>query len=131
MVYLCCGGIIDIVMNNKKWEIETYSTSGGQEVVEAFIKKLQPSTKAKLTRLLDLLSQFGVDLSMPHAKPMGKGLYELRVRGKQEVRIFYVFVKGSTIFLLHAFQKKTQETPKKELDIAFSRQHEISQKVVH
>lgn len=116
------------VMNTKKWEIETYVTSTGQEVVEDFILKLQPSAKAKLTRLLDMLSQFGAELSMPHAKPMGKGLYELRVRGKQEVRIFYVFVKGSTIFLLHAFQKKTQETPKRELDIALGRQREISRK---
>jgi phage-related protein len=112
--------------NNKKWEIETYSTPSGQEVVEDFILKLQPSTKAKLARLLDLLSQYGAELSMPHAKPMGKGMYELRVRGKQEVRIFYVFVKGSTIYLLHAFQKKTQETPKRELELARSRQSEIT-----
>jgi phage-related protein len=115
-------------MNNRKWEIETYTTASGQEVVKEFILKLQPSTKAKLTRLIDLLSQFGAELSMPHAKPIGKGLYELRVRGKQEVRVFYVFVTGSTIYLVHAFQKKTQETPKRELDIAQNRQRGVSER---
>lgn len=62
---------------------------------------------------------------MPHTRQMGDGLYELRVRGKQEVRIFYIFAKGSTIYLLHAFQKKTQTTPKKELETARQRQGEI------
>jgi phage-related protein len=108
------------------WEIETYRTSSGQEVVEAFIYKMQKPTKAKLTRLLDLLERFGPELSMPHTRAMGDGLYELRVRGKQEVRVFYVYAKGSTVYLLHAFQKKTQETPKKELDIARQRQTEIN-----
>jgi phage-related protein len=108
------------------WEIETYKTQSGQEVVEDFIFKMQPSTQGKLTRLLDLLENFGPELSMPHTRQMGNSLYELRVRGKQEVRVFYIFAKGSTIYLLHAFQKKSQATPKKELDIARQRQIEIS-----
>jgi hypothetical protein len=37
------------------WDIETYKTSSGQEVVEDFIYKIQPPTKAKLVRLLDML----------------------------------------------------------------------------
>lgn len=90
-----------------------------------FILKMQPSTKSKLTRLVDMLERFGPELAMPHTKPLGGGLYELRVRGKQEVRVFYVFARGDTIYLLHAFQKKTQETPQKELGLARQRQAEI------
>ncbi len=108
------------------WKIKTYKTQSGQEVVEDFIYKMQPSTQGKLTRLLDLLENFGPELSMPHTRQMGNGLYELRIRGKQEVRIFYIFSKGTTVYLLHAFQKKTQATPKKELEIARQRQSEIS-----
>lgn len=91
-----------------------------------FIFKTQPSTKAKLTRLLEMLERFGPELTMPHTKPLGGNLYELRVRGKQEVRVFYIFARGNTVYLLHAFQKKTQETPKKELDIARQRQNEVN-----
>lgn len=108
------------------WDIGLYETPAGQPVVEDFIRKLQPKTQAKLIRQIELLEEFGAQLSMPHAKPMGGGLYELRVRGKQEVRIFYVFARGSTIYLLHSFIKKTQATPKKELEIAKSRQKGIN-----
>lgn len=108
------------------WEIKTYKTSGGQEVVEEFIYKMQASAQAKLWRLLDMLERFGPELSMPHTRAMGGGLYELRVRGKQDVRVFYVFSKGQTIFLLHAFQKKTQVTPSKELGVARNRQAEVN-----
>lgn len=51
-----------------------------------------------------------------------------RVRGKQEVRVFYTFAVGKRINLLHAFVKKTKTTPKKELDIARQRQTEIKKR---
>lgn len=110
------------------WQIEYYQTPSGQEVIKDFIDSLQEATQAKLGRQLDLLGQYGNLLGMPHAKVLGDGLLELRVRGKrgsQEVRVFYVFVVNSRIYLLHAFVKKTQATPKKELDIARKRQAEI------
>lgn len=80
-------------------------------------------------RSLDLLEKYGNTLDMPHAKPMGGGLMELRVRsgrGTQEVRVFYVFVRGKRIYLLHGFVKKTQATPKKEIDIACERRDAIN-----
>lgn len=110
------------------WEIEYYKTPSGQEVIKEFIDSLQESTQAKLGRQLDLLEQYGNELGMPHAKALGGGLMELRVRGKrgsQEVRVFYVFVVKNHIYLLHAFVKKSQATPKKELDLARKRQAEI------
>lgn len=111
-----------------KWEINYYVTRGGQEVVKDFIDNLQVVDQAKLGHNLDLLEQYGYALGMPHAKPLGGGLMELRVRsgrGRQEVRVFYVFVKDYRIYLLHGFVKKTQTTPKKELDIARYRQAEV------
>lgn len=107
------------------WKILMYETPSGQAVVEQFILSMQKSTKGKFVRQLELLEDFGPHLSMPHARPMGDGLYELRVRGKQEVRVFYVFAKEETIYLLHGFQKKSQQTPKKELDLARKRKSEI------
>ena len=107
------------------WDIQLYETSGGQTVVEDFIRSLQPATQAKLLRQLNMLEEFGPMLSMPHAKPIGNGLYELRVRGKQEIRIFHIFAKNSTIYLLHGFLKKTQAIPHKELRLADKRKIEI------
>lgn len=110
------------------WEIIYYDTPSGQEVVKDFIDGLQENAQAKLGRQLDLLEEHGNQLGMPHAKAMGSGLIELRVRGKQEVRVFYAFAVGKRIYLLHGFIKKTQTTPKKELDIARQRQSEIRQR---
>jgi phage-related protein len=76
-------------------------------------------------RQLELLEEFGPLLNMPHAKPLGDGLYELRVRGKQEVRVFYVFAHGDNIYLLHGFLKKDQAIPKREIKLARIRKSEI------
>lgn len=107
------------------WEIIFYVTESGQQVVYDFVKALDPISYAKTLRQINLLETYGADLGMPHVKPLGDGLIELRVRGKREVRIFYVFAKGRNIYLLHGFIKKTQQTPKKELNIARDRQKEI------
>jgi phage-related protein len=107
------------------WEIEYYKTRSGQEVIKDFIDRLQANTQAKLGRQLDLLEQHGYELGMPHAKALGGGLMELRVRGKQEARVFYAFAIGDRIYLLHAFVKKSRTTPEKELAIARKRQAEV------
>ncbi|MFH1611478.1 MAG: type II toxin-antitoxin system RelE/ParE family toxin [Patescibacteria group bacterium] len=56
--------------------------------VERFIEKLEKQTIGKVLRLLDLLEKFGNDLNMPYSKCIGGGLFELRVRGIQEVRFY-------------------------------------------
>ena len=82
--------------------------------VEAFIEKLTDKEVAKAIRTIELLEKFGNELGMPHSKHLDDGLLELRIRGKREVRIFYTF-RHHTAILLHAFIKKTQKTPSKEL----------------
>ncbi len=82
--------------------------------VEEFITSLEKSTIAKTLRTIDLLEKFTFSLGMPHSKKVADGLFELRVRGRQEVRIFYCFSKG-TIYLLSGFIKKSQQAPNKEL----------------
>lgn len=104
-----------------KWKVVYYETPSGQPVVEKFIDSLNAIIRAKLAHQLILLEEYGIELTMPHAKPMGGGLYELRTRGKTEVRVFYVFAKARNVYLLHGFIKKTQTTPIKELNIARER----------
>lgn len=80
------------------------------ESIENFIAELENPTIAKVLRTIDLLGQFGSNLGMPHSKKIGRDLFELRVRGKQEIRIIYTFHKKA-ILLLCAFIKKTQRIP--------------------
>ena len=81
------------------------------------LESLTPSELAKAIRTIDLLEEFGHQLGLPHSRHMSDGLLELRVRGKREIRIFYCFYKNRAV-LLHAFIKKTEQTPTKELQRA-------------
>lgn len=103
-----------------KWQIVEYETNRKERPVTEFIKKQQPTAIAKIVHLIDLLETHGSMLMMPHAKRLEKALYELRVRGKEEIRIIYAF-KGKIIYLLHCFKKQTQKTPVKEIAIARKR----------
>lgn len=102
------------------WEIVLFESTRGEKYVEEFIKTLEHSTIAKVTHAIDLLEKHGPFLGMPHSKKLTSELYELRIKGKQEIRIIYVFIKKD-IYLLHAFKKQTQKTPSKELNIAIKR----------
>jgi len=85
--------------------------------LEKFIQSLERPMIAKILRAIDLLELFGPQLGMPHTKKIINRLFELRVRGDQEVRIFYTFHK-KFIVLLHGFVKKSEKTPRKEIRIA-------------
>ena len=100
-----------------QWKISFYESGRGESPVYEFFKKQQPQARSKITHLVDLLAQYGNLLGMPHAKVLGKGLSELRIRGKEEIRIMYC-LNGKTIILLHAFKKQAQKTPTKELQVA-------------
>ncbi|MCL5407182.1 MAG: type II toxin-antitoxin system RelE/ParE family toxin [Patescibacteria group bacterium] len=102
------------------WKVFFFTTNRNEKPVKEFIKLLSPSSIAKIAHTIDLLKQYGPLLNMPHSKKVAHNLYELRIRGKQEIRIFYIF-KEKDIYLLHAFQKKSQKTPSKELKIALTR----------
>jgi phage-related protein len=48
-----------------------------------------------------------------------EGLYEIRVEFESNIyRIFCFFDKGNLIILINSFQKKTQKTPKREIELA-------------
>ena len=85
--------------------------------VDIFISSLEEVAYGKALRSIELLKLFGSELLFPHSKKITNNLFELRVRGKQEIRIFYTFNKNKAI-LLHGFIKKTQKIPRKEINIA-------------
>jgi phage-related protein len=81
---------------------------------------------ADYARIVELLMEFGPHVHMPHSRPMGGGLFELRPRGREGIgRVFYCFVIGQRVVVLHAFVKKTPDTPERELKIARKRMKEV------
>lgn len=56
---------------------------------------------------------------------VGPGVYELRVRTAVEHRVFYVAKFAEGVYVLHAFQKKTQQTAYRNLELARERYREV------
>ncbi len=110
-----------MLYNNLPWTIEYYS-----EDVRLEIEAMPVGIRAAYVRLTEMLEEFGLDLRMPHSRAMGDGLFELRPRGREgSARVFYCTMVGRRIIVLHSFIKKSQETPKRELDLARKRHKEV------
>jgi phage-related protein len=81
---------------------------------------------ADYARLAELLIEYGPSLRLPHSRAFGDGLFELRPSGRSGIgRAFYCFMAGKRVTVLHAFIKKTPQTPDRELKLARSRLKEI------
>ena len=106
----------------RKWQVIYYLSSSGENPVRDFLDKCLPSIKAKAFRVLLNISEYGLQAIIPHVKKLtGTPLWEIRIIGKENVRILYVMLVKKRILLLHAFYKKTQKTPKREIKIALRR----------
>ena len=88
------------------------------------IKKLNLELGIRIVAILDLLAQ-GESIGMPLSRPMpdvAGGSHELRVKDKSgQYRVFYYTKVSSMLMVFHFFKKKSQATPKKEIDIAQKR----------
>lgn len=94
--------------------------------VKSDIESWPDGILADYARLVEFLMEFGPNLRMPHSRAMGDGLFELRPRGREGIgRALYCYVDGQRVVILHAFIKKTQETPDKELRLARRRMKEV------
>jgi phage-related protein len=81
---------------------------------------------ANFLHISEMIEEFGPTIGKPHTAPMGGGLFEIRAKGREGIgRSLFCSVKGKEIVILHSFIKKTQRTPKRELDKARKRQKEV------
>lgn len=77
---------------------------------------------ADYAHLVELLIEHGPSLRLPHSRALGEGLFELRPRGRSGIgRAMYCFMAGQRVVMLHAFIKKSQQTPDGELKLARKR----------
>ena len=104
----------------------SYSITYFHSRVKAEIESWPDGILADYARIVELLMEFGPNLRMPHSRSMGGGLFELRPRGREGIgRVFYCFLIGQRVIILHAFVKKTPDTPEQELKMARKRMKEV------
>ncbi|MEK6201789.1 MAG: type II toxin-antitoxin system RelE/ParE family toxin [Desulfobulbaceae bacterium] len=85
---------------------------------------------ADYLRIADLLEEFGPSLRMPHSKALSDGLFELRANGREGIgRVFYCFLIGQQVVVLHGFVKKTQEPPPRVLYVGVKRMKEVKKSI--
>ncbi|TPP11767.1 type II toxin-antitoxin system RelE/ParE family toxin [Rhizobium glycinendophyticum] len=103
------------------WHVETHSEA------DAEILALPPGLQARVVRLLEAVERLGLEqLREPHVKHLEGKLWELRAKSAEGIaRGIYVTMTGRRVVVLHVFQKKTQKTPQRALELARARLQEI------
>lgn len=103
------------------WKVSFYSSSLEEEILN-----LPAGFVARFLRYAERMEVYGSDLGMPHTRAMGQGLFELRLKaGEGIARVFYCTLVGRRIVILHQFTKKSERTPRKELEIARRRMKDV------
>ena len=105
-------------------QIRYYSTSRGGLPVEEYILGLLPRELAAVEAVLRLLMEHGLGAPGVSCRSVEGKLWEIKVGAH---RIFYVVVQGAEMVLLHAYRKQSQQTPRKELELARRRLKEVLQ----
>ncbi|PIQ72946.1 type II toxin-antitoxin system RelE/ParE family toxin [Candidatus Roizmanbacteria bacterium CG_4_10_14_0_2_um_filter_36_35] len=106
------------------WQVKFFQTKRSDYPVKDFIEKLDKPLYIKILRYIDLIRNSGFLLKPPYVKKIQDGIWELRITGKIQIRIIYSFF-NNIFYLLHAFKKKKQKIPLKELSIALDRMKEL------
>jgi phage-related protein len=104
------------------WEIQYYS-----EAVRRGMEAWPVGIRAMYARITERMEVFGPHLvGMPFTRSMGEGLFELRAKGKEGIgRVFFCTAVGHIILILHPFIKKSQKTPRTDLELARRRLREV------
>jgi phage-related protein len=105
-----------------EWAVEVLN-----QTVESELLSLPKDMQARFLRISELLESFGPQyVGMPHVRPLGGKLWEIRLTGSAGIgRVIYTAASRQRLVVLHAFVKKTQKTPQRALDVARNRVREI------
>jgi len=103
------------------WTITFYS-----EKVETETLALPAGILANFLRITELIEEFGPHLGRPHTAPLGRGLFEIRAKGREGIaRSVFCTVKGEEIVILTTVVKKGNKIPKRHMDTAIKRMKEV------
>ena len=112
-----------------RFAINYWRTSSGKAPVRKYIDDIESDEeRAELFSALNGIQENGTDAIGVDFRQIEGKLWELKIKthGKQH-RIFYIVMKGSEMILLHAYLKKTQKAPTREIDIAKQRMKQLKE----
>ena len=103
----------------QEFEIIFYKNDKGEKPVEDFLDSLSDKMRAKMLLSIRIVREKSYQTRMPYSEELEDGIFELRAKvGSDISRVLYFFVVGRKIILTNGFIKKTQKTPKSEIELA-------------
>ncbi|MDX2144440.1 MAG: type II toxin-antitoxin system RelE/ParE family toxin [Rhodospirillaceae bacterium] len=104
------------------WQV-VFLDAGAEREAQALPRDMQ----AKLAHIVRLIETMGLErIREPYIKHVEGPLWEMRLTGRDGIaRSIYVTASGRRVVVLRTFVKKTQKTPRAEIDIALKRAREI------
>ena len=102
-----------------EFQAEFYEKESGEAPVEDFLLALDVKMRAKLAGMIQILQEKGNMLREPYSKHIDDEIFELRAKvGSDISRVLYFFYYDGKIILTNGFVKKTQKTPRAEIERA-------------
>ena len=111
----------------KKLPARFYRSETGTEPVREWLASLSKADRRIIG--VDIATvEYGWPVGMPTCRPLGRGLWEVRssLPSKRISRVLFCVAQAHMV-LLHGFTKKSQKTPKSDIEIARARQKEVEQ----
>ena len=111
------------------FEIVFYTTSNNICPVKDFLLNTDIKMRAKLSSLMEILEEYGNLLREPYSKYLRDGIFELRCQSGNNIsRILYC---DNKIIMTNGFIKKTNKTPKKEIELAKLRKSDYIERMMN
>lgn len=105
-----------------RWSVELLN-----DMVSADLSALPLDIRARFERIVHLIEDHGLEnVREPYVKHLEDELWEMRMKGRDGIaRAIYVTTPPRRVVVIHVFTKKTQRTPRRELDIARRRAKDV------
>lgn len=113
------------------YKVVFYTPKRKKSPISEFLDNCKVSLRAKIIRQLKYVQEFGLTPAVPNLRKLkGTPLWELRILGKDNVRIICAKIRNRQIVILHIFRKKKQKTPTRELNIALGRYKDLTDDIL-
>lgn len=104
------------------WTVETLNGTVDEE-----LEVLPADMRARFVRVASLIETLGLGrVGLPHVRHLEGPLWEIRMKGKDGIsRALYVTATGKRVVVVRVFIKKTEKTPRREIELALERAGEV------
>ena len=105
----------------------TWTVEFLDERVQAELDAFPADIQARFERIVGLIQSYGLErVHEPYVKHVEGRLWEMRMKGRDGIaRALYVTATGRRVVVVRVFAKKTQKTPRREIELALERAKEV------